>query len=106
MQACYGGTAAVLNAAAWVESRAWDGRLAAVVCSDIALYAPGPARATSGAGAVALLVGPDAPLALERGLCATHFAHAYDFYKPAGLYPMASGEPAGCVGCGLVWAWG
>lgn len=91
VQACYGGTAAVLNAAAWVESRAWDGRLAAVVCSDIALYAPGPARATSGAGAVALLVGPDAPLALERGLCATHFAHAYDFYKPAGLYPTVDG---------------
>lgn len=91
VQACYGGTAAVLNAAAWVESRAWDGRYAVVLCSDIALYAPGPARATSGAGAVALLIGPDAPLALERGLQASHMQHAYDFYKPGGPYPAVDG---------------
>ncbi len=26
IQACYGGTAAVQNAANWVESRSWDGR--------------------------------------------------------------------------------
>ncbi|KAL6776712.1 hypothetical protein ACKKBF_B30655 [Auxenochlorella protothecoides x Auxenochlorella symbiontica] len=91
VQACYGGTAALLAAAAWVESRAWDGRLAVVVCSDIALYAPGPARPTSGAGAVALLVGPDAPLALERRLQASHMAHAYDFYKPTTGYPAVDG---------------
>ena len=198
MQACYGGTAAVLSAANWcgacacavaswcccrpaaswrcrrwsaswrpalcirptcppallahcvptwepcwprrrVESRAWDGRYAVVVMSDISLYPAGPARPTSGAGAVALLIGaaraggrqgcalccvqgvrsaaaqlqvgsrgaaasscsrpavppapragPDAPLALERGLSATHMAHAYDFYKPSGLYPAVS----------------
>ena len=35
--------------------------------------------------------GPDAPLALERGLSATHMAHAYDFYKPSGLYPAVDG---------------
>ncbi|KFM27072.1 Hydroxymethylglutaryl-CoA synthase [Auxenochlorella protothecoides] len=35
VQACYGGTAALLAAAAWVESRAWDGRLA-VVASHMA----------------------------------------------------------------------
>ena len=124
--------------------------------TDISLYPAGPARPTSGAGAVALLIGgwaeagscrrggaggdtgtaaarcvvgsggciqagrnsaersmrplatphpphvfaaltrhvsltgPDAPLALERGLSVTHMAHAYDFYKPSGLYPAVS----------------
>ncbi len=90
-QACYGGTAALFNAVNWVESRSWDGRFAAVVMTDIALYPRGPARPTSGCGAVAMLVGPDAPLALERGLAATHMVHAYDFYKPhVGLYPLVS----------------
>ena len=45
----------------------------------------------AGAGAVALLIGPDAPLVLERGLSATHMTHAYDFYKPSGLYPAVDG---------------
>lgn len=40
-----------------VESRAWDGRYAVVVMTDISLYPAGPARPTSGAGAVALLIG-------------------------------------------------
>lgn len=40
-----------------VESRSWDGRYAVVVMSDISLYPAGPARPTSGAGAVALLIG-------------------------------------------------
>lgn len=43
------------------------GRYALVVCGDIAVYATGNARPTGGAGAVAMLVGPNAPLALERG---------------------------------------
>jgi hypothetical protein len=38
-----------------------------------------------------LAAGPDAPLALERGLSATHMSHAYDFYKPSGLYPAVDG---------------
>lgn len=91
VQACYGGTAAVQNAVNWVESRSWDGRFAVVVMTDISLYPAGPARPTSGAGAVALLIGPDAPLVLERGLSTTHMAHAYDFYKPSGLYPAVDG---------------
>ena len=44
------------------------GRYAMVVCGDIAVYARGNARPTGGAGAVAMLVGPKAPLVLERGL--------------------------------------
>ena len=38
VNACYGGTAALLNSAAWVESSGWDGRHALVVCGDIAVY--------------------------------------------------------------------
>ena len=64
--ACYGGTAALFNAVNWVESSSWDGRYALVVAGDIAIYAEGGARPVGGAGAVAMLVGPDAPLVLER----------------------------------------
>ena len=37
INACYGGTAALLNALAWVESDYWDGRYAIVVAADIAV---------------------------------------------------------------------
>ncbi|XP_056146372.1 hydroxymethylglutaryl-CoA synthase, cytoplasmic [Lampris incognitus] len=92
--ACYGGTAALFNAVNWVESSSWDGRYALVVAADIAVYAAGNARPTGGAGAVAMLVGPDAPLIFERGLRATHMQHAYDFYKPdmASEYPVVDGK--------------
>lgn len=46
----------------------WDGRYALVVCGDIAVYEAGPARPTGGCGAVAMLIGADAPLVLEPGL--------------------------------------
>lgn len=91
VHACYGGTVAVLNAMNWIESQSWDGRYAVVVMSDLSIYARGPARPTSGAGAVALLLGPDAPLVFERGLQATYVTNAYDFYKPSGLYPLVDG---------------
>ncbi|KAG2501631.1 hypothetical protein HYH03_000136 [Edaphochlamys debaryana] len=88
VHACFGGTAALMAAVAWVESRRWDGRLALVVASDVALYAPGsPARATGGCGAAALLVGPDAPLVLDPLWYGTHGEHAYDFWKPLGRLP-------------------
>jgi len=38
-----------------------------VVSGDIAVYATGSARPTGGAGAVAMLIGPNAPLVFERG---------------------------------------
>ncbi|KAK5878461.1 hypothetical protein CesoFtcFv8_023861 [Champsocephalus esox] len=92
--ACYGGTAALFNAVNWVESSSWDGRYAVVVAGDIAVYASGSARPTGGAGAVAMLVGPNAPLAFERGLRGTHMQHAYDFYKPDLMseYPVVDGK--------------
>jgi hydroxymethylglutaryl-CoA synthase len=96
VNACYGGTAALLNAMTWCH---FDTRYAIVVAADIAVYAPGPARPTGGAGAVALLIGRDAPLAeasangggLER---ATHASHTWDFYKPNPQeeYPVVDGQ--------------
>ena len=57
--------AAFLNAVAWIESSGWDGRLAIVVCADVAVYPEGPARPTGGAGAVAMLIGE--PKSVGRG---------------------------------------
>lgn len=92
--ACYGGTAALLNCVNWVESNSWDGRYGLVVCTDSAVYAEGPARPTGGAAAIAMLVGPDAPLAFESKFRASHMSHAYDFYKPnlASEYPVVDGK--------------
>ncbi|BFZ00092.1 hypothetical protein BsWGS_03130 [Bradybaena similaris] len=92
--ACYGGTAALFNAINWVESSSWDGRYALVVAGDIAVYATGNARCTGGAGAVAILVGPEAPLVFDRGVRSSHMQHAYDFYKPdmASEYPVVDGK--------------
>lgn len=94
VNACYGGTNAFFNAVNWVESSAWDGRDAIVVAGDIALYAKGNARPTGGAGAVALLVGPNAPIVAEPGLRGTYMQHAYDFYKPdlTSEYPYVDGH--------------
>jgi len=92
--ACYGGTAALFNALSWIESSAWDGRLAIVVAADIAIYAEGNARPTGGAGAVAMLIGPNASLVIERGLRGTYMNHAYDFFKPdlTSEYPVVDGK--------------
>ncbi|XP_023343729.1 hydroxymethylglutaryl-CoA synthase 1 [Eurytemora carolleeae] len=88
--ACYGGTAALFNSINWIESSAWDGRLALAVCGDIAVYAAGAARPSGGAGAVAMLIGPNAPLVLDRGVRSSHMEHVYDFYKPdmSSEYPQ------------------
>lgn len=56
-----------------------------VVAGDIAVYATGAARPTGGAGAVAMLVGPHAPLIMERGNLAWEIC-------------IAGGE-AKCIGC-------
>ncbi|KAF7951912.1 hypothetical protein EAE96_007209 [Botrytis aclada] len=94
INACYGGTNAVFNAVNWVESSAWDGRDAIVVAGDIALYAKGAARPTGGAGAVAMLIGPNAPVVVEPGLRGSYMQHAYDFYKPdlTSEYPIVDGH--------------
>lgn len=90
--ACYGSTAALFNAINWVESSSWDGRNAIVVGGDIAIYAEGSGRPTGGAGAFAMLVGPNAPLVFEP-IHGTHMLHYYDFYKPKldSEYPEVDG---------------
>ena len=112
--ACYGGTSALFNAVSWVGSQFWDGRYALVVAGDVAVYPPGPARPTGGAGAIAMLIGPNAPITFNKGIhtClishlilqfpslntflvrASHMAHVYDFYKPnlSSEYPTVDGK--------------
>jgi hydroxymethylglutaryl-CoA synthase len=94
VNACYGGTNALFNAVNWVESSGWDGRDAVVIAGDIALYKKGNARPTGGAGCVAMLVGPDAPISFEPGLRGSYITHAYDFYKPdlTSEYPIVDGH--------------
>ncbi|KAI2784335.1 hydroxymethylglutaryl-CoA synthase [Daldinia loculata] len=94
LNACYGGTNAFFNTVNWMESSAWDGRDAIVVAGDIALYAKGNARPTGGAGCIALLVGPDAPIVVDAGLRGTYMQHVYDFYKPdlTSEYPYVDGH--------------
>ncbi|KAI6913263.1 Hydroxymethylglutaryl-CoA, partial [Hortaea werneckii] len=94
VNACYGGTNALFNTFNWMESSAWDGRNAIVVAGDIALYKKGAARPTGGAGCLAMLVGPDAPIAFEPGLRGSYVKHAYDFYKPdlTSEYPLVDGQ--------------
>ena len=93
LNACYGGVQALFNTVAWIESSSWDGRLGIVIATDIAVYESGPARPTGGAGAIALLIGPNAKLVLcpRRS---TLIDHAYDFYKPipGSEYPVVDGN--------------
>lgn len=81
INACYGSTNAIFNTLNWIESTAWDGRYGIVISSDIAVYPKGNARATGGAGAIALLIGPDAPIVFEP-VRASFIDNAYDFFKP------------------------
>ena len=93
INACYGGTAALLDSINWIESSRWDGRYALVLTGDIATYEAGPARPTGGAGVNAILIGPDAPIVLGRTVT-SYFENAYDFYKPNMLseYPVVDGK--------------
>lgn len=94
INACYGGTAALYNAILWAESSSWDGRYAIVVAGDIAVYAEGPARPTGGCGAVALLVGRNAPIVVNMKTRATFCKNSWDFFKPCleSEYPIVNGS--------------
>jgi len=93
VNACYGGTAALLNALTWADSSSWDGRYAIVVAADIAVYADGPARPTGGCGAVAMLVGRNAPIKFNLASRVCHATHVWDFFKPNldSEYPEVNG---------------
>eukprot|EP00835_Amoeboradix_gromovi_P002231 NODE_122_length_18870_cov_0.236908.p2 type:complete len:445 gc:universal NODE_122_length_18870_cov_0.236908:7162-8496(+) len=81
--ACFGGTMALFNALNWMYSPFWNGKYALVVTSDIAIY-NGTPNATGGAGAVCMLIGPNAPLLINPVYC-NFIQHAYDFFKPNPL---------------------
>lgn len=91
--ACYGGTAALFHAIDHCSSPYWDGRLAIVVAADIAVYDKGNARPTGGCGAIAMLIGPNAPLTFSP-FRASHMTNKYDFYKPDphSEYPTVDGK--------------
>ena len=57
------------------------GRYGIVVSADVAVYAKGSARPTGGIGAIAFLIGPNAPLVFDD-VRSTFIDDAYDFYKP------------------------
>lgn len=91
--ACYGGTAALFAAIDRCSSIYWDGKYAIVVAADIAVYDKGNARPTGGCGAVAMLIGPNAPLVFDP-FRVTHATNVYDFYKPdpSSEYPTVDGK--------------
>uniref|UniRef100_A0A0K0DLD7 Hydroxymethylglutaryl-CoA synthase n=1 Tax=Angiostrongylus cantonensis TaxID=6313 RepID=A0A0K0DLD7_ANGCA len=94
--ACFGGTQAVFHAVDWIYANyLTERRNAIVVLADVAVYEAGPARCTGGAGAIAVLITPDAPIAFDRGLRATYMTGTWDFYKPIGKcsseYPIVDG---------------
>jgi hydroxymethylglutaryl-CoA synthase len=91
--ACYGGTAALFHALDHCSSSNWDGRLAIVVAADIAVYDKGNARPTGGCGAIAMLIGPNAPIVFDP-VRASYMTNIYDFYKPdpASEYPTVDGK--------------
>jgi hydroxymethylglutaryl-CoA synthase len=77
----------------WVSSDSYDGRFGIVVAVDIAVYEEGPARPTGGAGAVALLIGKNAKIAINP-IRATFIDNEWDFYKPVPTseYPLVDGK--------------
>ncbi len=48
------------------------------------MYEKGPARPTGGAGVVAMLIGPKAPIVFDQ-VRATRMEDVWDFYKPTML---------------------
>jgi hydroxymethylglutaryl-CoA synthase len=83
--ACYGGTAALRMAADWCAHRgAAKGQAALVVATDIARYPVGsPGEPTQGAGAVAMVVGPEASIfAFGQHPDAVYTRDVMDFWRP------------------------
>jgi len=64
-----------------------------VVCTDEAIYPKGNARPTGGAGAIAMLIGKNASLVMDK-IRASYMENTYDFYKPvmSSEYPLVDGE--------------
>ena len=81
--ACYAGTAALMTAADWVRAGGERPRRALVVAADIARYEIGsPGEPTQGAGAVAMLVGPEPRALVLAEHSGTHAGNVHDFWRP------------------------
>lgn len=98
--ACASGTIALLQACRWIESRSAGGHsnsqknLVLVVASDFMLYPTGRAKPTAGSGAVAMLVGCNAPLRVDLSSLVSHARDVNDFCKPhlASEFPVVDGK--------------
>ncbi len=80
INACYAGTAALFNCISWGKAEG-RGRYSIVVTSDIAVYDTISAQPTAGAGAIAMLLGPNPVFEIEP-FRFSQFEDKYDFYKP------------------------
>lgn len=91
---CYGGTNALFNAIAWLESSFYTGGYALVVCADMAIYKEEGLIPLAGAAACAILVGPNPVLVLKSTAVQHCFGNTADFMKPWSLhpYPVISGK--------------
>ena len=94
INACYGGTQAIFNSLAWLQTEECKNRYAIVVMSDIAEYEVGPALPSGGCGSIAILLGKNAPIVFESGTRYTYMDNVYDFFKPIknSPYPVVDGE--------------
>ncbi|WUR04174.1 hydroxymethylglutaryl-coA synthase [Vairimorpha necatrix] len=91
--ACYGGTNALLNCLAWMESSFCKHKYAIVVCTDISMYDSKPAVPTSGAGAVAMLIGRDPVYKVLPKTLFTYSTNEKDFLKHKSRYfPYIEGK--------------
>ncbi|EJW05287.1 hypothetical protein EDEG_00645 [Edhazardia aedis USNM 41457] len=85
--ACYGGCNALINCLTWVESRFnHENKMAIVVCTDISVHNFLPAVPTSGAGAVAILIGEN-PVFRVHDIMSHYSTNTYDFCKPISNFP-------------------
>jgi len=82
--ACFGGTAGLMTALDWIASGSARGRVALMMCTDVARYALKSAgEPTQGAGAVAMIVSENPRmLALEPGISGSYSRDVHDFWRP------------------------
>ncbi|VVA89822.1 unnamed protein product [Arabis nemorensis] len=82
--ACYGGTAALLNCVNWVEGNSWDGRYGLVICT-----AARTREAHWRSGSYCYVDRTNAPIVFESKLRGSHIAHVVDGKLSQTCYLMA-----------------
>ncbi|GKT26323.1 hypothetical protein ADUPG1_013321 [Aduncisulcus paluster] len=96
--ACYGGSCALFECCDWCRLPEHSDEYAVVVAVDTAVYDNKNYISSGGCGAVAMLIGSDAPLSLlpsRVSIC----EHMYDFYKPCPSSPFPLVESRLSVEC-------